>query len=284
MDGRVDNPVKAYPRLDRQDPNLRPYLQVGHPRLRDLNVVDCYLCGESLSGRVTPDHIIPNSLYDKGAGNRPTLPTHRECNRAKSLDDEWFKRMVELMSAATDAQASEGAFRFFQKAEAEAQKAFLVGVDDRLRNYKLFRRLVQSVGGRRLTVTHQGRPVPQLAVGRENERRLVDYVGSLCQGLFVRNVPGATPGRPQVGWIQFAQAELTGEGASIMRKAIALIESSKAHNSFFLQGWGDRIYYAGSSLPDDPNFGFVVLQLYNSVAFLAIFVQAEEWGLVGSAD
>jgi hypothetical protein len=51
----------------------------------------CYLCEEPLSDSdQTIDHVVPKSLFDQKKG-LIELPTHKKCNNAISLDDEYFR-------------------------------------------------------------------------------------------------------------------------------------------------------------------------------------------------
>ena len=55
----------------------------------------CYLCGDSIIGRASSDHVPPRQFYSKEIRtlhnpNLLTLPTHAPCNRAYQLDEEYF--------------------------------------------------------------------------------------------------------------------------------------------------------------------------------------------------
>ena len=62
------------------------YLDNRFLSLEKLNIKDCYICGKALGIDVTPDHIIPTSLFRKDDPNRPKLPVHSICNNKKSKE------------------------------------------------------------------------------------------------------------------------------------------------------------------------------------------------------
>lgn len=230
----------------------------------------CYLCGESIDGPTDPDHIIPKVAFDKGSSYRPTLQVHSGCNRAKSRDDEWFKRMVDLMCAASNPDADKAAGDFFRKAEVESRDAYIVGASTKLRHYKLARNMISSASSRRLQITHQGQRVPQLEVGPENMERLMTYVGKMCEGLYLKNVPGSCPVLSGVEWIQYVQTALTGDRRDLFRAVIRLMAENDENPSFFWQRWGKRIQYFGCPV-SGLNTGFVYIEFYSSAGFLALF-------------
>ena len=57
----------------------------------------CYLCGKATPKPNTRDHIPPKSLFPKGNWNnqeRLTMPTHFECNKAYSDDEQYFSTLI----------------------------------------------------------------------------------------------------------------------------------------------------------------------------------------------
>ena len=55
----------------------------------------CYLCGKTIDGRSSKDHVPPRQFYSKEvrklhSPNLRTLPTHPECNSSYQLDEEYF--------------------------------------------------------------------------------------------------------------------------------------------------------------------------------------------------
>lgn len=55
----------------------------------------CYLCGKPIFGKVSRDHVPPRQFYSaflrkKHNVNLDTLKTHKNCNKAYQLDEEYF--------------------------------------------------------------------------------------------------------------------------------------------------------------------------------------------------
>ncbi|MFI5913746.1 hypothetical protein [Dactylosporangium sp. NPDC051541] len=257
--------------------DLALYAEKLHPRISELNLTRCYLCGLSLENSSTsPDHIIPQNIFEKGSGNRPFLPTHATCNNAKSRDDEWFKRVVDLMAASGSPVADASAQQFLDKALLESHDAYVIGA--KVRNFRLARRLLRPARSDSLQVTYDGMVVPQISLGEENAARLHAYIASLCTGLFLRNVPDAEPSFPTVNWVQYAQAELTGRGRLVHEQASELTRSASTDGTMFCQRWSTEgrggpstVLYLGSALAEDSSRGFVYVQFYSAVGFFAIF-------------
>jgi hypothetical protein len=59
----------------------------------------CYLCGQPFRGFENDrDHVPPNAIFQKRDRDFPLiLPTHRECNRAQSVDDSKIGNLFRLL-------------------------------------------------------------------------------------------------------------------------------------------------------------------------------------------
>ncbi|MFC1862987.1 hypothetical protein ACFL1Z_03435 [Thermodesulfobacteriota bacterium] len=56
----------------------------------------CYLCGKSIKGRVTMDHVLPKQIFTPKVRQKhnlsqlKTLPTHKHCNESYQSDEDYF--------------------------------------------------------------------------------------------------------------------------------------------------------------------------------------------------
>ena len=74
----------------------------------------CYLCGQTIEGDVSADHMPPRQFYSKEirklhGPNLRTLPTHLECNHSYQLDEEYF--IHSLAPLALESYAGKSIFR-----------------------------------------------------------------------------------------------------------------------------------------------------------------------------
>lgn len=95
--------------MSKLPPKLESYYGRPVPRLDDMDIKVCYLCGELLGDAkdTDQDHIIPRMPFASGSANRPYLMVHKFCNRTKSLQDEKFALRLALSAHRinTDADA-----------------------------------------------------------------------------------------------------------------------------------------------------------------------------------
>jgi len=243
------------------------YVEVRHPKLQDLSIQKCYLCNEQLAGDLRSDHIIPDSIFKSGSPHRPQLPVHHSCNNKKSREDEWALRQIQIM-AALNPDAEDEVVKLLQKANREKPNAFLVGKSNQLRNYKFATSMLDKTFWG-LQVKKAGQTLSMLNIGKRNSGRTATYIKTICRGLFIRNVSGADPVIPELQGIQYAKAELDGVYDGFMQGVEGLIRNSSA--SGFYQSWADRVWYCGSRVSENPNKGFVFIEFYNQVGFLAAF-------------
>ncbi len=66
----------------------------------------CYLCGQTLDGAVSSDHVPPKQLYAKEIRikhnpNLLTIPVHKDCNRAYQHDEDYFVYSMSALAAKT---------------------------------------------------------------------------------------------------------------------------------------------------------------------------------------
>ena len=147
---------------------------------------NCYLCSKPLDDKISPDHIIPNHLFNKNDPCRPKLYVHGKCNNLKSKEDQWFIKQIQLRSYF-DQAAKKGFIKMMDKAVQEKPDAYIIG--KKIPNYKLARGIFDNVswglefsGGLR-----------QLKISKLNTLRFKNYVETMARGLFIRNVVGSRP-------------------------------------------------------------------------------------------
>lgn len=69
----------------------------------------CYLCGQPLSGPLSADHVPPQLFFPKdwrrkdNIDNLLTITTHRDCNTAWQLDEEYFVHTLLPMTKGSEA-------------------------------------------------------------------------------------------------------------------------------------------------------------------------------------
>jgi hypothetical protein len=245
-------------------PPEQDYSENHHPPLSELRVGICYICSQPLKTERSPDHIIPDSFYLKGAGHRPKLPVHDECNNLKSKDDRWFLKQIALM-ASLDPRAEADLIAFLDKATKELPRAGLIG--SRLPNYALARTLLDGVV-EGMDIKHGNRVLTQFTQDPKSLARLDEYIRCLCRGLFMRNVPGAVPDLPEVKWINRDEEQVKGSysGSEAMERVLA-----KGGDSLFHQKWGDHLAYYGIGLTENRNHGFIFVQFYRNLGAYALF-------------
>jgi hypothetical protein len=243
------------------------YVERNHPTLASLQIKDCYLCGKSLEGDTRPDHIIPNSLFASGSPNRPKLPVHHACNNSKSKDDEWFLRQLQLM-CSLNPEAYNGLKILLDRAKVQRPDAYVIGRSNKIRDYKLAVSLLdKNVFG--MQVVQRGVTLSTLNIGNSNTQKAAEYMKTLCRGLYIRNVAHANPARPRLIGIQYAKAIADDKYNGFMDTARRLMEASTG--SGFYQEWKGRVLYGGSQVAESKDKGFLFIEFYGEVGFLATF-------------
>lgn len=244
---------------------MNDYTDSRHPKLEELAVDYCYICGNSLNGDTTPDHIIPNSLLRKGDPDRPTLPVHHACNNRKSKEDEWCMRFLQFYAGfSPDAQAE--FIKLAQKAQAEKPFAFLIGHKNR--NYKLAMSLLGNMQPG-LEIKRGGESFHEFRVSKKDALRVSRWMQQLCKGLYIRNVAGAHPQSPKLTWNQYALSALKGQEKQFIEPVQRLIDNSSSTS--FGQQWGDRVTYIGSRVTETQDKGYIFIHFYRQVGILAAF-------------
>jgi len=246
-------------------PKLSGYIAVRYSTKINYKLTNCYLCGKRLDAESTPDHIIPDHLFSKSDPHRPTLLVHLKCNNRKSKDDQWFVKQIELRSYL-DSRAKKGFDKMMDKAIKEKDMAYLVG--EKIPSYKLAKGIFdKSSWG--LEIVGSGRNLIQLEVSQPNALRFQRYVETMCQGLFIRNVPFSKPSKPSLIMKQYSNLDLRGKLGDFMNAITKIVDEAKG--SKFGQRWEDRISYIGSRVVETPNKGFLFVQFYNEFGILATF-------------
>lgn len=241
------------------------YLDNRFLSLEKLNIKDCYICGKALGIDVTPDHIIPTSLFRKDDPNRPKLPVHSICNNKKSKDDRWCVKFIQFYAGfSTEAQADFK--KFMDKAYREKPYAYLIG--QRNPNYKLAMKLFGNIKSG-FEIKSGGDILHQFQVSPEAAERVSNWMKLVCRGLFIRNVLSAKPNLPKLQWNQYALSELKGQEQQFIAPIQRLIDRSNATS--FGQQWGDRISYIGSRVSESPDKGYIFIHFYHQVGIFAGF-------------
>lgn len=246
------------------------YTENRHPELSSLNIDKCYLCNENLGNDSTIDHIIPGSpgqIFEVNSSRKPCLPVHKICNDAKSKDDEFYMRHIQL-ACSNHPDAAKSFAHFLEKAIAEKPNAYLVGRDTSLRNYKIAKSLIDTERPA-IYVRQKGQEMPSVPLKEENVERVHRYVQMMCKGLFVRNVPGSWPSLPRMEWMQYRRGDIEGKYIGFSTGVKDIIRAGGTR--VFSQHWADRVFYAGFSLPEHNNLGVIFVELFGEVGYLAAF-------------
>ncbi len=240
------------------------YWELNYKQLVKDNLKLCYLCGNELSGEVSPDHIIPTGLFAKGSPKRPQLMVHHACNNSKSFEDEKFIRQIQL-AGSLNPEAEAEAIKLLKKAQAQKPNAYIIGKSHELRDYKKAVGLLNKTSwGMQIVV--DGGVKSALHFGEDNTEMVANYMKRLCRGRYIRNVPDATPVIPHLRGVQYAAAKLTGKLEEFTTPTNILMQQCG-----YGQQWGGRVRYGGNFLSSDINKGFVFVEFYGEVAYLAMF-------------
>lgn len=227
----------------------------------------CYLCLQPLADDQTPDHVIPNALFVSGSPKRPKLPVHHVCNNNKSKDDKWFQKELTIM-CGLHPEALEKFSKFIDTANREKENIGIVGKQTKLSNYKLARTLLNNVRWG-FDIVYEGSQLSRLHLDQKSIERMSNYMKQLCRGLYMRNMPSSRPKDIDMMGFQYQQARVQGVFDGYMQSINNLCQMSI--ETRFLQSWDDRVSYIGNSVPDNPNAGFIFVEFYNSLGYLARF-------------
>lgn len=225
----------------------------------------CYLCGKELDDEISSDHIIPDHLFNKGDPHRPQLPVHKNCNGEKSLEDEWFIKLLQIY-CSLNPQIEKDFIKFMDLAIAEKDDAFIIG--KKVRNFVLAKKIFQGTSWG-LEIRDKGKELMQFKMGEDGDR-FNSYLKTLCKGLFIYNVKGSKPTDPDLIVKQYALLDLK-------EKKDVFIESIKqfydaSGDGVFGQYWGpNRILYFGSRTVESPNQGFIFIEFFGELGVLAEF-------------
>ena len=233
------------------------------------NVKLCYLCGLELNYDRKSDHIIPNKLFSNGSPSRPQLPVHHACNNGKSKDDEWFIRQVRLLAGLNEV-ASQDVEKLLKKAELQRPEGRIEGKAYEIRDYKMAVSLLDEHSWGHKQVQKNGETLYLLNVGKKNANRTSAYIKQLCRGLYMLNVPDSSPTKtPKLVGMQYAQASHEGKYEPFEKSVTNLITNTST--SGFFQRWSDCVFYYGSRVVESADKGFVFIEFYGEVGYLAMF-------------
>lgn len=238
--------------------------------IQDVSGVElCYLCGEKLDGDNKSDHIIPNKLFSIGSPNRPQLPVHHACNNGKSKDDEWFIRQIRLLSGLNE-DAAQDTEKLLKKAELQRPSGHIDGKAHEIRDYKIAVSLLDGHNWGEKQVQENGDTLFLLNLNKKNSTRTSAYIKQMCRGLFMKNVPSSNPTTmPKLRGIQYAYASHEGKYKQFEDSVTNLIQN--ASSSGFFQHWSDCVFYYGSHVIESPDKGFLFIEFYGEVGYLAMF-------------
>lgn len=243
------------------------YFAIRHPDSNAGSSRHCYLCDQPLRQPLSSDHIIPDSIFAPNSPSRPQLSVHDSCHRLKSKDDRYFVRMLQMMSAF-NSEADTKFGELIDQAALEQQNAWIIGKSKRLPNYKFAKTLTNGITWGFDIISH-GQTYHQMKISERNIKRFESYAALMAKGLFIRNVPTSNPRTPAIFTIQYATAELSGDGKVTFETARRLMEQSTA--TTFAQHWGDRVSYFGSRSTDSANHGYLYIHFYHQYGILAAF-------------
>jgi len=245
---------------------INKYFEIGE--VENCQPKVCYLCDEELDDKVSPDHIIPDHLFSTGDSHRPKLIVHSTCNNKKSIEDQWFVKMLYLR-CSINPKAENMISSFMAKAINEkTEEAYLVGGNPR--NYVLAKTIFKkSKWGLHLIQNSEHKVKLQLS--DEETNRFTDYLITMCKGLFLKRVSNAFPlDNVELMPVQYSVLDLF-KGREIFLKSILYFLKS-SEEGFFGQRWKNgNIIYFGSRVVESPHKGYVFVEFYKELGILATF-------------
>lgn len=245
---------------------IHHYKDQNYTPLQALNITSCYICNLPLGADKSPDHLIPNGLFITGSPKRPILPVHSKCNNKKSKDDRWFLKELSIM-CGLHPDALQTFTDFIDKAQQERSNIGIIGKSKDLKNYKLAKTLLEKARWG-LDVNQFGENLSLLHLDEASVERANEYVKGMCKGLYVRNVQSAAPTHVKLVGFQYANAKVDGTFDDHMKTIQTLSDMSFERR--FMQRWDDRVAYLGNSTNDNPNSGFIFIEFYESLGYLAV--------------
>jgi hypothetical protein len=105
-----------------------------------------------------------------------------------------------------------------------------------------------------------------LHFGKENSAQAAAYMKRLCRGLYIRNVPDANPTIHSLRGVQYAAAKVEGK-LDVFTSSVNTLMQQCGYG----QQWGSRVRYGGNFIASDINKGFVFVEFYGEVGYLALF-------------
>lgn len=246
------------------------YSESNHPKFEDLKIGICYLCGKQLSGITNKEHIIPNNMFAKGSEHRPQLLVHQSCNNGKSMVDERFKIRMLTMSSLDPKAAEVLTNELLIPANLQKMDAGLIGKSNQIRDYKLARTIAKDFE-HQFDLLVNGQKIVQVRASNKHVAELNGYASKMTRGLFIRNVPGSSPGRVKLYWIDKKRMALNGDQLQrTMEPLKSLIDGARSQGKLFAQVW-PNIGYLGTESSDVKNAGFVWVEFYNTFGVVAFF-------------
>lgn len=248
-----------------------PYSEFNHPKYENLEIQDCYLCGKKLDGVINKDHVIPDTMFPKGAPNRPKLPVHKSCNSGKSMRDERAKMRVLLMSSLNPIAGEKLLNDLLIPANQQHELVGLVGQSNSIRDYKLARTLAKDVT-KQGEIVHNGTELVQVATSDTHAAELDIFFSDMARGLYKRNIIGSDPAPPKLTYIDRRTMRLSGEDPDKqMKLVVKMIQAASQAGSLFGQIWEEHFGYVGSESSDVRNGGFIWLDFYDGFGVYAFF-------------
>ena len=217
-------------------------LSVNHPKLEDLTITVCYLCGRPLGDDRIRIDVIPVALFLAGSTDRPALFVHPACQRTKAKNEPFFIRQL-LRLCGSDRSA----------------KAQLQGFAETARAVRRF----NYAGGQR-DPENKVRGI-HVEVAPETVERILSFGEQICSGLFMSNLAKPPKRNIEAIWCDY----LTGGMDRILYDVDRLLRM--AGKGIFRQEWGDRLRYCGTSVRRQPGVGFVYLEFFGKIGILSFF-------------
>lgn len=226
----------------------------------------CYLCKKKLSGKLSVDHIIPDRLFRKADPSRPKLRVHHDCNQGKSLDDQWFVKLIQLR-CGFNKDAEQELHSFMDEAVNQNPDAHLIG--KRPTKFVLAKKIFdRAIWG--MDVISDGREMKMLELPKEDFPRFKSYIETMCLGLFLCRVEDANPRDPDVLLRQYAYLDLHGGRNKFIESIKNFIKISGP--TLFGQRWGSgNLIYFGSRVAETANKGYIFMEFYREFGILASF-------------
>lgn len=247
------------------------YSEFNHPKYEDLEIEDCYLCGKKLAGELNKDHVIPNTMFPKGAQNRPKLLVHKSCNSGKSMRDKRAKMRVLLMSSLNPIAGEQLLNELLIPANQQRELVGLLERTSDIRDYKLAQTLANDLS-KQMDVVHNGTELVQIVTSDAHAAELDAVFSDMARGLYKRNIKGSNPTPPELTYIDRRAMGIGGKDFDKqMAPVVNMINAASQAGSLFGQIWEEHFGYVGSESSDVKNGGFIWLDFYDGFGVHAFF-------------